>query len=88
MTIPCIQENNIKEIQKSVYDSEKRDILQSEQILTMQEKINKMDTKMDTNHKEIKELIAMMSLKIDSKLENKADKRTETAVKSFIGIVM
>jgi hypothetical protein len=29
-----------------------------------------------------------MSLKIDSKLENKADKRTETAVKSFIGIVM
>jgi hypothetical protein len=59
MSTPCVQENNIKEIQKSVYDSEKRDILQSEQILTMQEKINKIDTKIDTNHKEIKELIEM-----------------------------
>jgi hypothetical protein len=35
----CNQEGTIKEMQRSITDSEKRDILQSEQILTMQKDI-------------------------------------------------
>jgi len=68
----CNQIETIKEMQKGITESEKRDILQAEQILTMNQKIDNVDKKLD-------EWLKMLSDKIDS-LENKFVLRVEFRV--------
>ena len=73
----CSQVENIKEIQRNVNEAEKRDILQSEQILYMQKDI--WEVKVD-----IKTILSKIEW-----LENKfASKRVEWIVKGMIAIIL
>ena len=81
MTDPCSKSAKIAKIEDAIHESDKRDILQSEQILNMQKQIDSIDNKIDKNHEETKALIKELS-------EEFASKRVETAIKWFIGIVM
>jgi len=55
MASPCLQEQNIKEIQKDVQLSKERDILQTEQILNMNNKLDDLKKTMENFIKEIKD---------------------------------
>jgi len=44
---PCTQEKRIDEIQKSLHESDKRDVLQTNEIAMLKDWINKIDLKVD-----------------------------------------
>jgi len=65
----CIQEQNIKEIQRDVQSSKERDILQSEQIAMLKEWIEKIDKKVDKIDLKIDNFIKCADVKYVNKQE-------------------